>query len=218
MQEGSQAYRGGDYPRAARLYRESGANGADAHYNLGNALAKAGQYPQAIAAYDRALRLQPGMPDALANKRAVEAAMKRKPPPKDKSQQNQSSQGGQGQQQPQQNPQQGDQKQQKPAQGQPKPERDESGAKPKQDPAAAAKAQEQADRAQRERMQRALQQQRGQQPAQARTRGKETAQQREVRVANEAWLKRVPDDPGGLLREKFRIEHERRQVLGEQGD
>lgn len=219
MQDATQAYRRGDYPRAAQLYRSS--DSADAHYNLGNALAKAGQYPQAIAAYDRALSLQPGMPDALANKRAVEAAMKRKPPPKDKSQQNQSSQGGQGQQNPPQNPQQGQQKQQKPAQDQPKPEREreQSGSKSEQDPAAAAKAQEQADRAQRERMQRALQQQpRAEQPAQARARGKETAQQREVRIANEAWLKRVPDDPGGLLREKFRIEHERRQVLGEQGE
>lgn len=219
MQDATQAYRRGDYPRAAQLYRSS--DSADAHYNLGNALAKAGQYPQAIAAYDRALSLQPGMPDALANKRAVEAAMKRKPPPKDKSQQNQSSQGGQGQQNQPQNPQQGQQKQQKPAQDQPKPEREreQSGSKSEQDPAAAAKAQEQADRAQRERMQRALQQQpRAEQPAQARARGKETAQQREVRIANEAWLKRVPDDPGGLLREKFRIEHERRQVLGEQGE
>ena len=217
MQDATQAYRRGDYPRAAQLYRSS--DSADAHYNLGNALAKAGQYPQAIAAYDRALSLQPGMPDALANKRAVEAAMKRKPPPKDKSQQNQSSQGGQGQQNQPQNSQQGQQKQQKPAQDQPKPEREESGSKSEPDPAAAAKAQEQADRAQRERMQRALQQQpRAEQPAQARARGKETAQQREVRIANEAWLRRVPDDPGGLLREKFRIEHERRQVLGEQGE
>lgn len=217
MQDATRAYRRGDYPRAAQLYRSS--DSADAHYNLGNALAKAGQYPQAIAAYDRALSLQPGMPDALANKRAVEAAMKRKPPPKDKSQQNQPSQGGQGQQNQPQNRQQGQQKQQKPAQNQPKPEREESGSKSEPDPAAAAKAQEQADRAQRERMQRALQQQpRGEQPAQARARGKETPQQREVRVANEAWLRRVPDDPGGLLREKFRIEHERRQVLGEQGE
>ncbi|KRA76772.1 hypothetical protein ASD78_03830 [Lysobacter sp. Root667] len=217
MQDATQAYRRGDYPRAAQLYRSS--DSADAQYNLGNALAKAGQYPQAIAAYDRALSLQPGMPDALANKRAVEAAMKRKPPPKDKSQQNQSSQGGQGQQNQPQKPQQGQQKQQKPAQDQPKPEREESGSKSESDPSAAAKAQEQADRAQRERMQRALQQQpRAEQPAQARARGKETAQQREIRVANEAWLRRVPDDPGGLLREKFRIEHERRQVLGEQGE
>ena len=33
--------------------------------------------------------------------------------------------------------------------------------------------------------------------------------------ANEAWLRRVPDDPGGLLRAKFRLEYERRQETGE---
>ena len=36
--------------------------------------------------------------------------------------------------------------------------------------------------------------------------------QRERRLANEAWLQRVPDDPGGLLRAKFRLEYERRQA------
>ncbi|NYZ61587.1 hypothetical protein H0E82_02240, partial [Luteimonas sp. SJ-16] len=33
----------------------------------------------------------------------------------------------------------------------------------------------------------------------------------ERRQANEAWLRRLPDDPGGLLRAKFRLEHERRR-------
>lgn len=42
----------------------------------------------------------------------------------------------------------------------------------------------------------------------------ETPQQRERRLANEAWLRRVPDDPGGLLRAKFRLEYERRQLEG----
>ena len=28
--------------------------------------------------------------------------------------------------------------------------------------------------------------------------------------AMEQWLRRIPDDPGGLLRRKFRNEHERR--------
>ena len=42
----------------------------------------------------------------------------------------------------------------------------------------------------------------------------ETPAERERRIANEAWLRRVPDDPGGLLRAKFRIEHERRQLQG----
>ena len=42
----------------------------------------------------------------------------------------------------------------------------------------------------------------------------ETAAERERRLANEAWLRRVPDDPGGLLRAKFRLEYERRQMEG----
>ena len=46
----------------------------------------------------------------------------------------------------------------------------------------------------------------------------ETPAQRERRQANDAWLRRVPDDPGGLLREKFRIEHERRQQQGGRGE
>jgi Ca-activated chloride channel family protein len=42
-----------------------------------------------------------------------------------------------------------------------------------------------------------------------------SAAQREKQRANEAWLRRVPDDPGGLLRAKFRLEYERRQQTGE---
>ncbi|HEY0506394.1 MAG TPA: VWA domain-containing protein [Lysobacter sp.] len=213
MADGNEAYRGGDFADAAQQYRK--VDSADAHYNRGNALAKAGQYPDAIAAYDEALRRQPGMEDAIANKRAVEAAMKRQPPPqggggkqdrpqkKDDSQQQ--GQGGQGQ--PSQQQQQNQQQQQKP---------DDAGQSPQPQPRPGdAERQRQADAAQRERMQRALEQQRTGQdrPSQAERVG-ETPQQREQRLANEAWLRRVPDDPGGLLREKFRIEHERRQSGG----
>jgi Ca-activated chloride channel family protein len=42
----------------------------------------------------------------------------------------------------------------------------------------------------------------------------ETAEQRERRQAVDAWLKRVPDEPGSLLKAKFRLEHERRQREG----
>ena len=34
---------------------------------------------------------------------------------------------------------------------------------------------------------------------------------RESMQAMEQWLERIPDDPGGLLREKFRREHQRLQ-------
>ena len=75
-----------------------------------------------------------------------------------------------------------------------------------------ARQQVQADAAQRQRMQEALRKQQGRQqvpgkPQQA----KETAEQRERRIANQAQLQRVPDDPGALLRTKFRLEYERRQ-------
>lgn len=227
MQEGAQAYRKGDFERAAHLY--DGIDTATAHYNRGNALAKAGQYPQAVAAYDQALRRQ-RMDDALANKRAVEAAMKRQPP--------------QGKQQGQKHPRPGDPQQPgkdgqpspqdgwggsppSPQQGPPpKPEgtpppADDArskGGTPRQAKPADAQSQRAADAAQRERMQRALRQAKGKSEPVNKAKPQappETAAQRERRIANEAWLKRVPDDPGGLLRAKFRIEHERRQMSGQ---
>ena len=68
-------------------------------------------------------------------------------------------------------------------------------------------------------MQRALKQAQGKPDENAKGKPQappETAAQRERRIANEAWLKRVPDDPGGLLRAKFRIEYERRQMRGQE--
>jgi Ca-activated chloride channel family protein len=47
-------------------------------YNLANTLARQGNYDEAIAAYDRALALHPGMADAVANRAVVDAARKRK--------------------------------------------------------------------------------------------------------------------------------------------
>jgi Ca-activated chloride channel family protein len=221
MQRGVEAYRKHDFSGAEKSW--SGLPGADAAYNRGNALAEAGDYDAAIAAYDEALRQQPGMGDAIANKRAVEAAKKRKPPSGQKQgNQNQKQKGDKGR--PQNGQKQGGQTGQpeggspadrKPQQAQPaqssKP--DDSGqAKP--DKPTNTAAQRAADTAQRERMQRALQQaKQGESQAQAVQRS-ETPAQRERRLANEAWLRRVPDDPGGLLRAKFRLEYERRQQGG----
>lgn len=217
LERGTKAYRQGDYAGAAQTYES--VDSADAHYNRGNALAKAGQYPQAIDAYDEALKRQPGMDDAIANRRAVEAAMKRKPPSGQSGQQNPQSSKGQGQpsQGPgaQPKPQPGQRQERSQAQQPQESAQDQSKATPSD-----ANAQQAADAAQRERMQRALQQgkpQAGDQRSPARP-ADETPQQRERRLANEAWLRRVPDDPGSLLREKFRLEHERRQLRGPLGE
>jgi Ca-activated chloride channel family protein len=67
---GAAAYRAGDYAAAAQALQQ--ASGGDAAYNLGNTLARQGQYQQAIEAYDHALKLDPGNADAKANRKAVE--------------------------------------------------------------------------------------------------------------------------------------------------
>ena len=223
IQRGNEAYRKGDFKAAAQQYED--VDNATAHYNRGNALAKEGQYQQAIDAYDEALRRQPGMADAIANRRAVEAAMKRQQQSSSKpgSQKSQGKQNGQSQPQSGQPSKPGDPKTDSAQQPPPKQDAQQrkndqqqsrnTEAKPQD-----AKAQQQADQAQRERMQRALEQQArkqdGKPPAQEPARAKETPEQRERRLANEAWLKRVPDDPGGLLRAKFRLEYERRVSQG----
>lgn len=67
---GAAAYRAGDYAAAAQALQQ--ASGGDAAYNFGNTLARQGEYPQALAAYDRALKLDPDNADAKANRKAVE--------------------------------------------------------------------------------------------------------------------------------------------------
>ncbi len=230
MQDANQAYRRGDYAAAAKGYE--GLDGATAHYNRGNALAKAGQYEQAIAAYDQALKREPGMPDAIANKRAVQAAMQRRQQSGSDDGKSQQGKGDQSQDAgasgKQSQPAQGNGAAEGQPQGDPEParghqpDREQQEAPASSSPAEAPDPQEQAeaDRAQRERIQRALEQQRAgassvatqkPQPVQ------ETPGQRERRLANEAWLRRVPDDPGGLLRAKFRLEYERRMAKGRSG-
>ena len=221
MQEGVAAYRAKDYPRA--IERFAGVPDADGQYNLGNALARAGRYDEAIAAYDRALAQQPGMPDALVNKQLVELAKKMP-----KREQPQGQDGKQGQQPPQQpgdsdvppSPAgQGESRQppKPPQTPQPPPESPPStnDTQPNDAPSPAdARAQQQADAAQRQRIEDALRRQQGQPQAgesQDRKAAPETAEQRERRLANDAWLQRVPDDPGALLRARFQLEAQRRR-------
>jgi Ca-activated chloride channel family protein len=210
VDRGIERYRRGDYAGAAAQFALSGS--ADAHYDRGNALAKAGKLEDAVSAYDAALARRPGMPDAVANRNAVLAAIRRRQGGKG----DQSGNRGEASKQSQQSrncapgdancqnrqdtprrPQTGNASQPSKAASPPKP--------------ADAGKQAQADAAQRERMQRAIREAQAKAPVAARAM---TPQQRERRMSDEAALMRVPDEPGNLLREKFRLEHERRQMGG----
>lgn len=226
LQDGIAAYRRKDYPQA--IARFTSLADAEGQYNLGNALAQAGRLDEAIAAYDRALKRQPGMADARYNKALVEAARKRQQASsqnKNRNDQGQQRQGKQGQdrqgqqqkaqQQGAQKPQDGPpskskQQQQSAQQDKPQPAQSAAAEQPRD-----AQQQAQANAAQRQRMQQALRKQQGKSEAAKKTdRPPETPAQRERRLANQAWLQRVPDDPGALLRARFQLEARRRQQGG----
>ena len=239
---GAAAYRAGDFAEAGKHYAE--APGADAAYNRGNALAGEKRYEDALAAYDEALQLDPSMEDAQANRDAVEAFLQQsKPPPSgergdssdenrpsasQKGEQPQSADGQQpsGEQQPQ--PQDGDGKstddegksapesQSGEPKDDPRGERESSAADAQSPPGeAGAKPDEQQQQALSKAIDQALQQQSGEPPASdGAPVPAEDETTRERRQALEHWLRRVPDDPGGLLRRKFQLEYQRRQQRG----
>jgi Ca-activated chloride channel family protein len=219
---GSAAYRAQDFAQAESAFAQG--SGADAHYNRGNALAKAQRFDEAIAAYDEALRLDPDMEDARANRQAIEDWKKQQ----EQQQQQQQQQSGENEGEEQ--SQDGDSSQQEPGEsGQDQPRESESEStqqnqqsgegEPQQESgspqdSAADQAQRQAQEQFAEQMEQALKEGTAEpEPGQAEALDPREAEQRQ---AVEQWLRRVPDDPGGLLRRKFALEYQRR--LREGGD
>ncbi len=227
-------YKAGQYEEAAKTLQ--GQASADARYNLGNALTKQGQYPQAIAAYDQALKLDPNNEDARHNKELVEKAMKdQQKQQQDQNQsgkdQNQDKQDNKGKQDKQDKGGQKDGQNPQPGQQQPEQSQGKGGEQPQEQPGqqdrqdkGQADGQEGQAKEQQQAQGKEQQQDEAKQNAEAASRrqadepdaGKNVqadAQDRksEDQQANEQWLRRIPDDPGGLLRRKFQYQYQQRQ-------
>lgn len=238
LEQGVTAYRAGDFAAARQHFQ--GIDSDEGWYNLGNARARLGDLDGAIQAYDRALQLHPGMEDALANRAVVQAARDRRGQGGQEQKQgrqgrdNADGKGAQGkggssppesqdaQAQPGQG---GGQDEQAPPEHRPQPAKDPAqppAGQPQQgqspaDAPADPQAQQRADAEQRQRMQQAMQQGRqreGDTAAPAQRSDGRTPRQREQQQAVEAWMRRVPDEPGDLLRAKFQLEEQRRKREG----
>ncbi|HEY8585755.1 MAG TPA: tetratricopeptide repeat protein [Rhodanobacter sp.] len=234
---GVAAYRAGDYAAAGQALAQ--ASGSDPAYNLGNALARQGQYEQALAAYERALKLDPANADAEANRQAVEDWLRRQQEQSsdqkpheghdgDKGQQSQGKQGDSGKQ---------DGKEQQAASGSERPSEQEGGQGKSQEgqdqrPSSPGQsgqedggaprpqsAQEQAQQqAQAEQARKALKEQMDEALAKSGNKPSEHQLGRLARDDPQAQLpadlrhalQRVPDDPGALLRRKFALEYQQR--------
>jgi Ca-activated chloride channel family protein len=209
-------YRAGDYAQAAQTLEH--IDTADAQYNRGNALAKLGRPRQAIEAYQRALQLDPSHEDAKHNKQLLEQQQQKQNDEQSQDSRDDGQQSQQGDQQQQQNAdkqQQGEQQQ-----GQQQGEQQASDPARQQDGDSEDK-QQQAQDANRPEQQDGDKQQTTQQAEQSEgeQKQKDKAQQRAVsdqqqqlsQQAAEQWLRRIPDDPGGLLRRKFEYQYKRQR-------
>lgn len=193
------SYRAKDYASSAAGFAERG----DTRnlYNLGNAMAMQGQLDSAIDAYEQVLEMDPDDDDAAYNLDLVRSLRD---------------------QQQQQQEQQGDQQQSSENQGgdgeQSDSEQDQEGAQgtsegESQDSESGDSGEEEMSEedleALRQELERAAREaeQGEQQMSQAEL--AELRQQQEQQQAMEQWLRRIPDDPGGLLRRKFRHQYQR---------
>lgn len=238
--QSSAFFRKGDYQSAINAFYQIAQDDRSSsdYYNKANALAKLGQFEQAIEAYDNALELNQNNDDARYNREQVKQHLEKQQNDKqqdskqqdgkqqNKEQQNNDekqngeNQSGEKQQdsaqqnsdQQQQGEQQSEQTNQQPGPDSEQQERAENEPLQQYDADAEAKKQQ----AEMEAYQQQQEENESQQGRQDEANNAEAQQQPpEIEVsrtqasitedekAAAQWLKRIPDDPGGLLRRKF---------------
>ncbi|MBN7797987.1 VWA domain-containing protein [Parahaliea mediterranea] len=229
---GTAAYEHGDFDAAARQFGRG--DSADDWYNRGNALARAGELDAAIEAFRESLARQPERSDARDNLELVETLKEQQQRDQQQQQGDQAGErdqqsGGEQQQdsdsQPQEdNPQQqgGDSRQQDDGGSRPEPGEPEQSQQSPEDSQSGTEAGDEAS-APREQEPQAGDDGSSAQAGEPRDGEAEQGpaaaapdpQQAERDQALQQWLRRVPDDPSGLLREKFRYQSRQRQQQGE---
>lgn len=217
-------YRAGDYRAAIKDFEKQ--SGATADYNRGNALAHLGKYQEALNAYEDALKRDPDLWDAAYNRDLVKQWLRQQDASDNDGQRRQGKQrqdGAQpgGQQERQQPGNKGNQAQEDGRRANAAQGKDQAAARNKMqdndnkgnNPAAQ---RQQAD-SQSPRQQSGA----ADKDAQADHRDRQTAvddaeapgegaqSQSEADQANAQWLRRIPDDPGGLWRRKFLYQYKR---------
>ncbi|WP_131751091.1 tetratricopeptide repeat protein [Legionella erythra] len=198
------AYRAGDYEQAANHF--GALETQQGYYNQGNALAHMGRYEDAIKAYDEALRINPNDKDALHNRQLVENLLKKdENKQQNQDQNNQNQQQNQGQQGNNQQDQQQNQGQQGNNQQDQQQNNNQQGDNQQTRQGKASK-QNSATQAQQNKNKRM-----DESPGQSEVQNQQSAENREKQQAKEQMLNLIPDDPGGLMREKFLRDHLKRK-------
>jgi Ca-activated chloride channel family protein len=213
--QASAAYKNQDYKAAVEYYSQG--ESADDNYNLGNALARAGDLDGAIKAYDQALTIEPDMDDAIANRQLVEQLKQQQqnqdqngdPQEQDGDSQDQDQQQSQSQQQSQEEQQQSqdEQQQSENEQQQNTGEEDDSSKQEQEEQSKTDIDEKQSEEKQSKEEQSKEEQSKEEESIQQ---SEEDSLKEQQQMELQQWLRRVPDDPGGLLKQKFRYQSQQR--------
>jgi len=204
-------YKAGQFDQALESYQQLDQTKPDNLYNLANTQAQLGQFDQALETYNKLIEMQPDHADAKNNRDLTE---------KIKQQQQSNQQKQKGSQSDQQ--QQKDSADQSDQDGQTQDKQQSTEAKD------SAEDQQQFDQQQSDQQnsesddkanqaeKKSVQEDQGQEQAQHRSEKEKPEEvqskttdnslSKEQQQANEQWLRRIPDDPGGLLRRKFKYQ------------
>jgi Ca-activated chloride channel family protein len=211
------AYRSGDYEKAAEQFAKK--DNTRANFNRGNALAFAGRLQDAIDSYEKVLSVNPQHKDAKFNKKLVEDLLKKQ----NKSQQNKEQQGQQKNQQGQSS--ESTESQQKSGTEQDKnksAEKTDSGEQQhdeeqgknnqngKEDQNKGSKKDQNNNQGEVDKNENKSSDNPEQQNIASNSNSDLSPEDRSKQQKLEQWLRKIPDDPGRLLRNKMKREFQRR--------
>ena len=171
-------------------------------YNKGNALAQSGQLQEAIDTYEKSLEINPNSEDAKYNKEQVEKELEKQ------KQQQQGDNNQQSEQDDKEKDEQGDSSEQSGEQDKKQQDSDAEESEQQQ-------SEENSDTEESDEDESQQQQQQQQQAEETEVEDEpedvaKPSEYDESEQANEQWLKRIPDDPAGLLKRKFKYQYGQR--------
>ena len=210
-------YKSGDFEQAELNYQST--DSADRLYNQANALVQQQKFQEALEQYEQALTLDPEHEDSIFNKKIIEDLLEQQDQ-QNKDEQNQDQQDQDQQDKDQQDKDQQDKDQQdKDQQDKDQQDKDQQDNdqqdKDQQDKDQQDKDQQDKDQQDKDQQEELSQEEREQEAKeekekeQARELARQKAQEEagklseEEKQSYEQWMRRVPDDPGGLLKRKF---------------
>ncbi|MBW0146719.1 VWA domain-containing protein [Marinobacter sp. CAU 1620] len=215
---GSALYKSGKFDQAVEAF--ASGESARSDYNRGNALARAGKLEDAIAAYDRALSRNPDLEDVEFNRALVKELLEQQQQ-QDQNNQNQQQDSGNSQNDNREQSSDDQNQQQKPSQsddsqnsGQQSPQSSDESPDSNNRDQQESPGDAERDQEQQEQQDRAND---GEQPA-GQVEAPAQISERPLSQGQEQWLRRVPDNPGGLLKRKFLQQYQERQTPSDEGD